>query len=186
MPTILYATGNAAKFRQAQHVCQEFGIDLIQNRLDVPEIQSEDAEAITRDKATKGYAKLKKPLVVSDDTWSIPGLKGFPGPYMKYINDWFTVDDWLNLTRSLTDRRVFLCQTAVYQDANGQRVFTNTIEGILLTEPRGTSIYPHSYITSFDGGQSTNAEYHAREESITARLPNVWHDFAEWYSKHSA
>jgi inosine/xanthosine triphosphate pyrophosphatase family protein len=149
----------------------------------VPEIQGEDSELIARDKANKAFAKFQKPVVISDDSWSVPGLNGFPGAYMKSVNDWFTVDDWLNLTRPLTDRRIMLTQIVVYQDADGQQLFSCDIKGILLPEARGKSPYPHSEITSFDGGQTSNAEHHERGQSSASHLPNVWHDFAEWYSK---
>lgn len=186
MNNVLYATGNDVKFRQANDVCKSFNLTLVQDKLDVPEIQGEDSEIITRDKAEKAYAMFKKPVVISDDSWSIPGLNGFPGAYMKSVNEWFTVDDWLNLTRTLTDKRVVLRQIVIYQDADGQKLFSCDIEGVLLSEPRGKSIYPHSYIVSFDGGKTSNAEHHERNTSSVSHLPNVWHDFAEWYSKTHA
>ncbi len=183
MKAVLYATGNNVKFRQAEHVCDEFGIILIQHGLDVPEIQSEEALPIALDKAQKAYDLCKQPVVISDDSWVIPGLNGFPGPYMKSMNHWFSVDDWLRLTASLTDRRIILTQIAVYQDINGPRLFSSTIEGMLLPKARGSSTYAHSSITSFDGGEHSNAEFHARTESAATHLKNVWHDFAEWYSE---
>jgi XTP/dITP diphosphohydrolase len=186
MKELTYITGNAVKFRQAVMTCEPLGITLVQQSgLDIPEIQAESGEVIACDKAAKAFATLQKPLVVSDDSWTIPGLKGFPGPYMKYVNDWFTIDDWLNLTRNLTDRRIILQQIVVYHDANGQQVFSEDIAGILLTEPRGNSPYPHSAITSFDDGEHSNAEYHEKGESAAAHHPNPWHKFAAWYSKQS-
>jgi non-canonical purine NTP pyrophosphatase (RdgB/HAM1 family) len=186
MHEVLYATGNSMKFQQAAATCQPFGLTLTQTHLDIPEIQAETGEPVARDKAAKAYAELGKPVTISDDTWMIPGLKGFPGPYMKHVNDWFTVDDWLRLTRDLTDRSVILRQIVVYQDADGQQVFSVDIPGILLREARGTTPYPHSAIVSFDGGKHTNAEFHERGKSAAANYHNPWHEFAEWYGKRHA
>lgn len=181
MRDIIYATGNKAKYQQAIQVCQPAGVVLIQEGLNVPELQSDDATVIARDKAAKAFDRFQQPVVVTDDSWIIPGLGGFPGPYMKYVNDWFTVDDWLNLTRPLTDRRIILRQVIAYSDGQQEKVFECDLEGILLTEARGESAYPHTHIISFDGGKQTNAEYHARHESATAHLRNVWHEFVDWY-----
>jgi non-canonical purine NTP pyrophosphatase (RdgB/HAM1 family) len=184
MSRVLYATGNADKFRQAQHTCSEAGgITFIQKRLEVPELQSEDAADIARDKATKAFEIFQEPVVVSDDSWSIPGLNGFPGPYMKYMNDWLGINDWLNLTVPLADRRIVLRQYVAYRDKSAEKIFYCDIEGTLLTESRGKSKYPHTTLVSFDGGKLTNAEYHEQGRSATAHLPNVWHQFAAWYKR---
>jgi len=186
MKELLYVTGNNIKFRQASRVSEPFGITLQQAKVDVHEIQAETGEPIARDKAAKAFEILNKPLVVSDDNWMIPGLKNFPGPYMRYMNEWFSSEDWLRLTASLKDRRVILQQIVVYQDANGQRAFSVDISGILLYEIRGISPYPHATIMSFDGGKHSNAEYHEKGESASQHHHNVWRDFAEWYAKEHA
>ncbi len=183
MQQLLYATGNFEKFRLADVVCGKHGLKLAQDTLDVPEIQGEDGTVIALDKAAKAFAKFNKAVVITDYNWLIPGLNGFPGAYMKSVNDWFTLEDWLNLTRPLKDRRIILRQILVYQDKDMQKLFSADVEGILLPEGRGESRYPHSKITSFDNGQHSNAEYHERGESSAAHRHTVWHDFVEWYSK---
>ena len=183
MVKLLYVTSNNVKFRQAVLACKPKGIELEQTKLHIDEIQSETGEPVARDKAKKIFAKLRKPLVVSDDSWMIPGLKGFPGPYMKSINDWFTPEDWLRLTNDLTDRTIILRQIVVYQDEHGQQLFSVDILGLLLREARGTSPYPHATVTSFDGGKHSSAEYHERDESATQNHHNPWIEFANWYVK---
>ena len=182
MQQLAYVTGNPVKFRQAITVCEPLGISLQQTKLDIVEIQAEDGEAVARDKVEKAFAILQKPLVISDDNWIIPALNGFPGPYAKSINEWFTPEDWLRLTSTLTDRRIILHQIVVYQDADQQKLFSVDIEGILLHEIRGSSPYTHTTITSFDGSQHSNAEINQQGKSSTAHLHNPWRDFAAWYA----
>ena len=179
---LLYVTSNPIKFTQAAAVCGGKGIEIAQGQLDIHEIQADTGEPVARDKATKAYKELKQPLVVSDDTWMIPGLKGFPGPYMKYMNDWLSVDDWSRLTQSLADRTIILQQIVVYQDENEQRVFSVNIKGMLLQEARGTSNHPHAALVSFDGGKHSNAEFHEKGQSAAQHFHNVWDDFTEWYA----
>jgi inosine/xanthosine triphosphate pyrophosphatase family protein len=183
MKQLAYVTGNAFKFRQADVTCKPFGVQLEQIKLDIPEIQAATGEQVARDKAAKAFAALQKPLVVSDDSWMIPGLNNFPGPYMKHMNDWFTVEDWLRLTSTLEDRSIILRQIVIHQDEHGQQLFSVDIPGILLREARGASPYPHASLVSLDGGKRSNAEYHEKGESAAANYHNPWHEFAQWYGK---
>jgi len=183
MKELIYVTGNQFKFHQAATTCAPAGITLLQTKLDIAEIQAETGESIARDKAAKAFAILQKPLLVSDDSWIIPGLKGFPGPYMKSVNDWFTPDDWVRLTSALTDRRIILHQIVVYQDADSQQVFAVDVNGTLLREPRGKSPYSHATVTSFDDGKTSNAEHHEQGKAAATGKHNPWHEFVDWYAK---
>ncbi len=184
MYKIINVTTNLIKLRIAANVCAPFGIELKRVSLDIDEIQAEGGHAIARAKAAEAFAQLQKPVVLSDDSWAIIGLKGFPGPYMKYVNQWFTADDWLRLTLPLTDRRIILQQWVAYHDSNEQKMFYTDVEGLLLSESKGSSRFPHMTITSFDDGKTSAAEAVVNYESaiLNANKRTSWHDFAEWYS----
>jgi inosine/xanthosine triphosphate pyrophosphatase family protein len=186
MRELLYVTGNAVKFLQAQTVCEPLGLNLKQTKLDITEIQANTGETVARDKADKAFAKLQVPLVVSDDSWMIPGLKNFPGPYMKYMNEWFTSADWLRLTKDLPDRSITLRQIMVSQDSQQQKLFSFDVSGTLLTTIRGGSDMTHTNIVSFDGGQTSVGENIERKLSVTASQHNVWHEFTDWYREENA
>jgi len=182
MKRLVFVTGNATKFHAAAVICQQFGVQLAQMSLDIPEIQATDGEIIARDKADKAYAAFQKPLVVSDDSWLIPGLNDFPGPYMKFMNDWLGEDDWLHLTAPLTDRRVVLRQYAVYQDARMQQAFYRDVEGILLSEPLGSHEFKAMTLVSFDGGKTSAAQAISTRQSalVYAKRETTWHDLCTW------
>ena len=175
-----FVTSNKYKFQAAKIISARLGIQIEQAVVDVDEIQASDGAVIARDKATKIYEQLGQPLVITDDTWIIPGLGGFPGPYMKYINEWLTADDFLRLTLPLEDRRIILRQTAVYQDEIEQVSFSVDIEGLLLKEIRDKTGYPHMAITSFDGGKTSGSEEHNAGRSTTSDSYTVWHELAKW------
>jgi len=85
MERIYFVTENSDKFDTARRVLLSSGITLEQSSQDIDEIQSEHIEKIALDKARKAYNILQQPLFVSDDSWNIVGLRGFPGPYMKSV-----------------------------------------------------------------------------------------------------
>ncbi len=180
MSNFTFVTSNDIKVLAAKEVCNEFGISFDRDNIDFVEIQADDGTAIARHKAEQAFVQLQKPVVVTDDSWLIPGLNGFPGPYMKQVNDWFSVDDWLRLTRDLDDRRMILRQIVVYQDTMRQQLFVSDLEAILLKESRSTTGIKHFSIISFDGGKHSAAELTERGESSIKHLSNSWHELCEW------
>lgn len=186
MKHLAFSTGNATKFLTAKHVCDRYDIRLTQETRDIVEIQDEP-ENVALDKAAKAYKLLKRPVVISDDSWSFSGLNGFPGVYMHAMNEWFTTEDFLRLTLPLEDRKVTLTQYLVYTDAQQQKVFAKRTAGTLLKEIRGKSEYPRCFqiITlAGDSGQSI-AEVYDKAPDQTERQPaKVWFEFAAWFSNN--
>lgn len=185
MDELTFVTGNDLKFSTAQHLCAQKGLTLIQQDIETVEIQAETGEPIAKHKANEAFQKLQKPIIVTDDTWVIPALNGFPGPYMKSINHWFTRADWLRLTLPLEDRTIILRQVAVYQDEMEQVCFTVDIKGTLLKEIHGESFFPHLSILSFDG-QRSEAEALANGHSDTVGMHNVWMELTAWLKGRQA
>lgn len=185
MKQLIFSTGNETKFSNAQEICDLYKIQLDQNKLEIDEIQGEDPEKIVTDKVNKAYDLVKKPVIVSDDSWMIPGLNGFPGAYMKSINHWFQPQDIINLTKSLTDRRVFLVGYLAYMDADGVKVFSQKKEGYLLTEPRGETEPSSRKVISMlcDEGLSIAEVYDSGMDRKDRDVSGVWREFAEWFAK---
>lgn len=187
MKSIYFATSNNEKIQIAQTICQEANITVKPVKLDVDEIQGEDPEVIARDKARRAYEQLCMPVVVSDDTWDIPALKGFPGAYMKSINYWFNPEDFLRLMDGLKDRKIILRQYLAYTDGNVTEVFKNDIPGQTISEARGKSERsPNMTVTVLDSdnGKTIAEVFEQGEEAIIARYknePDAWHGFVEWY-----
>jgi non-canonical purine NTP pyrophosphatase (RdgB/HAM1 family) len=187
MKQLLFATGNAKKFVTAQQTCEQHGIQLVQISLAVTEIQEENAEKVALDKAAKAFEVIQKPVTITDDSWSFSGLNGFPGVYLHSINEWFTPEDFLRLTSGLKDRQITQTQYLIYTDHQKQRVFKNQTAGIILTEARGTSKYPHEPVLSLagDNGLSIAEAYEKASDKSTRDSARVWHDFATWFSQES-
>jgi len=180
---LIFSTGNIQKFENGRAACLQAGIELLQQKLDIDEIQGEDSEVIIRDKAKKAFEILRQPVVVSDDSWHIPGLKGFPGPYMKSMNHWFTPDDFLHLTRSLKDRRIILVQLLAYYDESQQKVFRQEYTGELLKEARGNHNITSQAIITMPGDNGLSiAEVYDRDVNHAAREVSAgWHELIKWY-----
>lgn len=191
MHDLLCATSNIVKFEIGRELLAQRGITLQQVVADIDEIQSEDPEVVIRDKAQKAYAAVDKPVVVSDDSWSIPGLNGFPGPYMKSINHWFTPEDFIRLTADLSDRTIVLQQLLAYQDGHETVVFRVDIPGKLTEEPQGAAGPPIMKVVTLDGddGMTISQIYDQEiqhEGERLKRLSGAWQQLADWYTQKVA
>lgn len=181
---ITFCTTNQDKFRTAKDACAQFNIALEQAAVEVDEIQSEDAKKVAIDKAQKAYEKLKKPLAITDDSWSFPGLNGFPGAYMHSMNTWLSPADFLRLTLPLQDRRVVLTQHLVYTDGDLVKVFESTTQGELLKEVRGNSKHSSLTIMTLEGdnGLSMAEVMELDHDKSALSTAKVWKNFAVWYT----
>ncbi|MDB5181975.1 MAG: RdgB/HAM1 family non-canonical purine pyrophosphatase, dITP/XTP pyrophosphatase [Candidatus Saccharibacteria bacterium] len=185
MPDLTFVTGNADKLSSAIQVSAVYGISLKQASPEVEEVQGEDPEHIARRKAEVAFELLRAPLVVSDDSWWIHGLNGFPGPYMKSMNHWLNTDDFLRLTAGLTDRSVTLTKLLVYQDEETQKIIRHDVQGQILTESRGNSNVPWAKLVVLNGDHGrTIAEVYEQKIDLDQRQSaQVWHSFFEWYKQ---
>lgn len=180
MRQLLFVTSNKNKFRSAKLVFANAGIDLVQAAHEIEEIQGEDVEKIAHDKAQKAFDIVKKPMIINDDAWEIPGLRGFPGPYMKSINQWFTAEDFLRLTKDLEDRRIILRQFVVYQDDCQQKVFTKTTIGTLRKDISPYEDAPSARIKSVTTDGRSLAEVRATSPEQLIEAHTIWHDVVKW------
>ena len=84
---IRYITSNPHKIESANRNLSSFNITVEGIKLEnIQEIQTDNIEEISINKAKQAYSQINKPLIVSDSGWSIPALNGFPGPLMAYVN----------------------------------------------------------------------------------------------------
>ncbi len=181
MKTILFATGNERKLKEALAGCEGFDIKIEQVKLKIDEIQSSNPSDISLHKANTAFEITKKPTIISDTSWNIPSLNGFPGGYMKDVANWFTADDFLNLVKDKEDKRVCFIETLVYKDDKQTKVFSKEFWGEFANEPKGNDEISIEKVAMFDG--FTIAEKRDKGELSHKVEDYIWIEFARWISK---
>jgi len=178
---IFFATKNERKLGEARQGCGLFGIEVVQIKLDIDEIQSNDPKVISKNKAEEAYRQTKKPVVVTDTFWNIPALNGFPGGYMKEVANWFSEEDFLALIKDKKDRRISFTESITCKDSKQTKIFSKEYWGVIVEKPRGTgnSIENVSELEGFTlGERRTQGGYSHKPEDY------IWYDFAKWFSKN--
>lgn len=130
--TLVFVTGNSYKFEVGKTVLGKAGINLVQEKLETPEIQSVDVSEIAKYSAKWAAEKLGKPIILTDAGYYIEALNGFPGPFIKYINKWLTSDDLLKLMQGKTNRKVTVKMCLAYCEPKKEPViFTSEALGTI-------------------------------------------------------
>lgn len=177
--SLVYVTGNKHKFQAAEYFLGKRDITLQQEKVNIDEIQSESIEEVAIDKAKKSFEVIKKALIVNDAGWMIPALNGFPGPFMKFINNWFRAEDLINLMENKTDRTIILKDIYVFYDGTNPKVFSYEFKGKILGEPKGEGRPSDMVVTLHDDGESIAqkmADGNQHEE-----YNKFWNDFSDWF-----
>ena len=145
MEKILFVTGNVYKFQIAQRVLSGARSRLIQKKLKTPEIQSASVQEVAAFSARWTAGILKKPVVVADGGCYIEALNGFPGPFVKYVNQRLRPGDLLNLMKSKRNRRAVWKECLAYC-APGERpvTFVSSFPGS-IAKKAGTNTYRKNY-----------------------------------------
>lgn len=126
MKKMLFATGNSRKIKEAGSTLAAYNIDVGSIEIDIDEIQHNDPAEITKAKARSAYEVVRKPVVVSDTSWEIPALGGFPGGYMKDISLWLDAEDWLALMARHDDKTIYCHEHVAYFDGEELQHFVST------------------------------------------------------------
>lgn len=124
---INFVTGNSLKFEIAKQYFAKINnkYELVQLKLDTPEIQSESVEEVARHSAVWAAHSVGEPCIKMDVGFEINALNGFPGPFVRYVNDWLSVQDYLNLMQDKSDRSAsFVDVTAIGFPDGSSEAFT--------------------------------------------------------------
>ncbi|MFH0873751.1 MAG: non-canonical purine NTP pyrophosphatase [Candidatus Komeilibacteria bacterium] len=136
MKNIYFITSNKYKFQIAEEGFKGSGFKLIQKNLATPEIQSTDLREIAAYSAQWAANNLKHPVVLTDAGCFIPALKGFPGPFIKYINGYLTAQDYLKLMAGRKNRKIIFKDCLAYcEPGKKPLLFYSSAAGRISTRP---------------------------------------------------
>jgi len=120
MKEVTMVTGNLGKWKIASDIFNKYNIALLHEKTDTPEIQSHDVEDVSKYSAIFAAQKLNKCVIKSDVGYYIESLGGFPGPFVKYINNMLSSEDILNMMKDKTNRTILLKECLTYATPSGE------------------------------------------------------------------
>jgi len=138
MKKITYVTGNWAKIASAKQYLEPLGYEIDNIKIETPEIQADDVTEVAKYSAKWAANELNIPVIKNDTGFFIKHYNGFPGAYMKYMDETLKIDGILKLMEGVEDREAYIKETIAYCEPGKEPiVFEGKTEGTIAYEPSG-------------------------------------------------
>jgi XTP/dITP diphosphohydrolase len=178
-----FITSNKGKINTARIKLAPYKIEFEPFDIQLTEPQADHVMDVAKAKAEQAFEIVKEPIVVTDHGWEIPALNGFPGPYMKYINQWLNGQDLLNLMQDKDDKTINKIVALVYKDQTQTKNFIATTSGKFLENVRGNGLPAMTVVSFSNTGKSVAEMWEEGDDPFPEST--IWDTFAKWKKKVS-
>jgi XTP/dITP diphosphohydrolase len=183
---VYFITSNAGKVREASAVLAPFGIEVVQEKLDIDEIQDKDAVKVSKHKAREAFAMLRKPLIVEDTALHIAGLNGYPGALIKHFMESIGRQGIVDCVKGKDSSAEAVCAVS-YCDGEGKiRTFRGSVKGKIAD-----TVHEGGYDFGWDptfipaGHKVTFAEMGMAEKNKISHRSHAFAQLAKWMKENS-
>lgn len=160
MKQITYVTGNKYKIELAKRILNPLGVEVLQKKIDCPEIQDNDIENVSKYSAKYAAEQLKMPVIKNDSGLIIEALNGFPGPYTSYIEDTITENGILRLMVGEQNRKAYFVEVISYCEPGKEPIsFVSKTSGFISEDKRGEYGWSFDRIFIPNGQNKTLAQF---------------------------
>jgi non-canonical purine NTP pyrophosphatase (RdgB/HAM1 family) len=133
MKEITFITGNQKK---ADYLAKYLGFPVKHVKLDLDELQSLDLKVIVEHKVRQAYEKIKSPVIVEDVSLEFEGLRGLPGPFIKFFREKLSSEELCSLVNGKS-RGVVARTVYGYFDGGEVVLFEGVLNGVVADKPAG-------------------------------------------------
>jgi XTP/dITP diphosphohydrolase len=162
-------SGNEHKIGEVQRILAPVGVDIVPVSRKLEELQTEDVEKLVRDKLTKAFEAIGRPLFVEHTGLYLSGLNGLPAGLTQIFWDRLEADRFVDLVAGLGDARVTAKTILGYCDGRKIHMFEGSIEGTVPRTPAGPTDFQWDCVFVPDGSTLTFAEMGADKDDISMR-----------------
>lgn len=177
-----FATSNKFKVKEANSVGKKFHVTFLQIKEDYPEIRDEKVEKVAQEGAKFVFQKFQKPVIVEDTGLYIETLKGFPGPYSKFVFQKIGNEGILKLLEEKENRKSTFISAVGYCDEGKVKIFSGKIKGKISREIKGKEGFGYDPIFISEGYEKTFSENYELKKKISHRK-KAFEEFCEWLSQ---
>lgn len=164
--TLTFVTGNVKKLEEVVAILgQNFPYSITNHKLDLPELQGEIDDICVK-KCETAAGILKRPVIVEDTSLCFNGLKGLPGPYIKWFLDKLGPSGLYTLLAGYEDKSAEAVCTFAYSPGDGEEVilFQGITKGSIVP-PRGKMDFGWDPCFLPDGYDQTYGELPKEEKN---------------------
>lgn len=154
--SVTFVTGNWAKLATAKKSLEPLGYEVLNIKMETPEIQADDVVEVAKYSAKWACEKLNKPVMKMDCGLFIESLKGFPGVYTHYADDTIGEDGILKLMEGKKNRKAYFKDALAYCEPGCEPVvFEGYTRGSIDTKKSGKYGWTWDFIFIPEGQEKT-------------------------------
>lgn len=162
-------SGNEHKIAEVQRILAPVGVDIVSVSRKIEELQTEDVESLVRDKLTKAFQEIGRPLFVEHTGLYLSGLNGLPAGLTQIFWDRLQADRFADLVAGLGDSKVTAKTILGYCDGREIHIFEGSIDGTVPRKPAGPTHFQWDCVFIPNGSTQTFAEMGAAKDDISMR-----------------
>lgn len=166
---IRFLSGNEHKLKEVYKILGPLGIEVIPVREKIEELQTQDVDKLVRDKLSKAFSIIGRPLFVEHTGLYLAGMNGFPAGLTQIFWDHLEADKFTKLVHGIGDTSVVARTVLGY--CNGRRIYTfsGEIKGSVPEKPTGPREFQWDCVFVPDGYNQTFAEMGECKNEISMR-----------------
>lgn len=182
-----FVTSNIHKFLEARNILAKYKLATAKLRVEAIEIQDDNLEKIARFSVLDAVNNCNLPVFVEDAGIFIEALKGFPGPYSKFVFNTVTLKGILKLMDGVENRNAYFMSVIAFASPQEQPIyFVGKVDGKISLQQKGNSGFGYDPIfIPHDGDGRTFAELTTNEKNRLSHRGEALKLFAEWYSSQN-
>jgi non-canonical purine NTP pyrophosphatase (RdgB/HAM1 family) len=186
---LYFITSNAGKVRETSAILAPFGIEVVQEKLDIDEIQDKDAGKVSEHKAREAFARLRKPLIVEDTALHIAGLNGYPGALVRHFLESIGRQGIVDCVKGKDASAEAVCAIAYCSPEGKIRTFRGSVKGRISDNVSKGDYDFGSFSWDFifipEGHDMTFAEMGMVEKNKISHRSQALAKLAKWMKENS-
>ena len=181
---IIFITGNEKKYIVAKKYFENTEIKLIRENANCPEIQNMEVVEVAKFSVKFMAEKLNKPVIKSDNGFYIDALNGFPGTYMRDVQDAIGKEGFKKLMVGEKNRNAKFVDALAYCEPSKEPViFTGEVKGRLAEEFEGENGTGIDFLFIPEGEKHATAAC-PKEKLVELYDAKVWQKMIKYLKKY--
>lgn len=166
---IRFLSGNEHKITEVKRILGPAGVEIVPVPKKIEELQTQDVDALVKDKLTKAFKLIGRALFVEHTGLYLRGLNEFPAGLTEIFWERLKEDRFTDLVAKLGDAKVIAKTVLGYCDGYRMHLFEGAIEGTVPRSPAGPRHFQWDCVFVPDGSEQTFAEMGAAKDDISMR-----------------
>ena len=166
---IRFLSGNQHKLEEVRKILEPAGVEVLAVKEKIEELQTEDVERLVRDKLSKAFSIIGRPLFVEHTGLYRAAMNGLPAGLTQIFWDKLEADKFTALVRGLGDASVTAKTVLGYCDGRQIHMFSGEVQGTVPAAPAGPRDFQWDCVFIPNGHTETFAEMGERKNEISMR-----------------